>query len=1785
MAGATEDLLFNLKFLGLDDAEAKLDIFLRLFEKAGGFNLNKMQASAVSVAQEFATTEQKVKNLIQTLKSGVKAANQLDRVSNKSGKKVKQGSRAAAKINIDGDAALQETKEITKIIEKEVRKAKPILTLVPKFEIGRFKEQIKELETQSGKVIKNLKEQPSAKAATVEAILNATRKQAEIELKLAKTAKERKNILADVRRLTARLPQSAGIINKSGELSKGVHPSVAKGTLAAIKANERFVTSQEKVIAASKKATATTQSQAAATGKLDKSIGIAIGKLVRYRVAFFAIRGAMDAVKGSLKEFIELQFQLAQLEIVIDRQTDSVNELRDSGFQLATKYGASIKEVVDVMKIWAQTGLKQNEINKATEATLIGMNALGSDAKAVVESLTAAIFTYGIAAEDVTEVLSKWLAVQREFPVSAQDLANSIKVVGAAAKVVGVDLDDLAGLVASISSITRKSGSAVGQSLKTIFARLPRKEVIQAFEGIDIAILKNARDIRDFDDVLDDLSAQWGHLDSVQKASLATTLGGIRRYADFIALMDNYSVKLAGTAIAQRSLSEAQEANLLVMDTFKKQLDSTKASVSAFSASVGEVLAGGLSTLLGPLNSLLTWINEGDGGFARFTGTVISFVGTFALVGLVLLGAKFAWTSLSGAIKGFGVSAYASTIAARDLALAEAQTAVAAGTATQAQIALAASAVAVAAGEEVATVATWSFATSLRALYTSAGGLTLIFVALAAIAGAIFTAMSDTASSTKELEVVTGQIDKAIIKTIKSRKNSIQLLKSEQKQLQQSAVELRRYADILEETNSSNPKQLEALKAAKRAIDVLPKQYGEIRDRVIDYQTALETTPDLIRDIAQANSEATEEVEELIAAQEKSLRLEIIGEIKKIDDTRHQIALLINDLEDLAKSSTIDLDINLDADSLTKVVKERVSGGGAGSQTALQDVEKVVSVDELLRESISGGDGSEIKDALDRQVRIATTALDLAKKDFDKRVSETFTEAQVKEGNIVFDEARAKTLIESYSSIYTRAIAAASDANKTDIKKLNTDELFKFFDSFKTLLAETNVELGEEISVEAIFKKIVEGLANESGELGAIAQDLLNDFKALDAAFLTGRKIPQAVVTLDTSMNKAVQDFDDTIKKYENLIGTLEFGKTLDPGEFEAAAARKLATTTDAALLNANNKVTQLNSDIDELTKLQTKLKTEQDKFSKIPEGDKKTRQELKDILDEFGIRPELQNKLLSSKDALADLRNLLIDLEVQGEEFTKIIEKVSTSEQLKDAREIIVLDNEASRRRANNVGTITSQYKTQVAVLDAEIKILSAFEGKEGQLAALQERRTKLLYEEQIALNANLESTKALEASSKIINQNWEKVKKDILKAKDAKIDIVLKKAADNAIVLRNSLSSAFSNIPANIFSGADERETLAEDLRKAEFELQEARREGDENAITQAQYRLDVVNTELANIRQGWTEIKNIILDVSNSLTKAFQQNLTDEIAKNLSNITIGGVSLGDSIGDAIGRASTQFTDTWKEASEGITTTYFANLKEENDRFLLELRKANDLLFKALNPDAASSLGSNIGNFQVAGSSFDNRLESSGFSIGGKDFGSTFASYALKDGKNSEKTIGELTNLQKTMKSSIALLGTTLAQSFAGSGKGSQAGAGLGSLLGGAIGGSLLKETSSKFLQMAVPGLGSLIGGTVLGGIFSIFNDKKAPLEPLTSSMKDNTDAVLSNTITLKELDRALFNAPTGFNIPARTGGGTQGNIEINIQSNQNPVEIANEVSRILSEQFDEEISSTGSRGFVPN
>lgn len=358
---------------------------------------------------------------------------------------------------------------------------------------------------------------------------------------------------------------------------------------------------------------------------------IAIEKIIRYRVAFIAMQSAIQALKSTFTIAKDLEHDFAQLAKVLQINIKATESYKQKAFEFSRTFGVGVKDIIEIMRVWAQQGKTQTEINDLTKATILGMTAANLSATDAVETLTAAQRIYNVAGEDSVSIFDKILNVERLFAVTTGDLAESIKLLGITAEEFGINLDSLLGSITAVVQVTRRTGSQVANSLKTIFANLVGDEAIQQLRDVNIAVFDVSGNIRSLDDILKDLSDRWTQLSEAQKLSIAKSVGGVRHYTQFVVLMDQFSTKLAATAASQKALGFTQRASATELGTLDNQIKRITASFTQFTDAIGSSSFGFKSQvkafadifeILFNGNKELTSIQK---AFAGATGAIISF--------------------------------------------------------------------------------------------------------------------------------------------------------------------------------------------------------------------------------------------------------------------------------------------------------------------------------------------------------------------------------------------------------------------------------------------------------------------------------------------------------------------------------------------------------------------------------------------------------------------------------------------------------------------------------------------------------------------------------------------------------------------------------------------------------------------------------------------------------------------------------------------------------------------------------------------------------------------------------------------------------------------------------------------------------------------------------------------------------------------------------------------------------------------------------------------------------
>ena len=261
--------------------------------------------------------------------------------------------------------------------------------------------------------------------------------------------------------------------------------------------------------------------------------------------------GLMQTAYGYAQDLNE---SLTNIGIVTGQNTNQLGEFAAKANAAAKELSATTLDYTDAALIYFQQGLDDDAVKERTDITIKMANAVNQSAETVSEQLTAIWNNYydgSKSLEYYADVLMKLGAVTAS---SSDEISEGLGKFSAVADSVGLSYEYASTALATVTATTRESANTVGTAFKTLFARIQGLQLGETLDdGTDLnkysAALNtvgiNIKDvngqIRDMDDILDDLGSKWGTLAKDQQLAVAQTVAGVRQYNQLVALMDNWS--------------------------------------------------------------------------------------------------------------------------------------------------------------------------------------------------------------------------------------------------------------------------------------------------------------------------------------------------------------------------------------------------------------------------------------------------------------------------------------------------------------------------------------------------------------------------------------------------------------------------------------------------------------------------------------------------------------------------------------------------------------------------------------------------------------------------------------------------------------------------------------------------------------------------------------------------------------------------------------------------------------------------------------------------------------------------------------------------------------------------------------------------------------------------------------------------------------------------------------------------------------------------------------------
>jgi TP901 family phage tail tape measure protein len=261
--------------------------------------------------------------------------------------------------------------------------------------------------------------------------------------------------------------------------------------------------------------------------------------------------------------------------------------------RMAKELSTTTNEFAKASLIYYQQGDSAELAAKKAEITLKATNAaFKATASEMSEMLTSTWNGYQAGADELERYVDIVANLGANTASSMEEIMTSLQKVAATANTVGVSMEQMSAMIATVSSTTRQSAEIVGTAMNTMlsrFASLKLGETLDdgvtltkytnALASIGVNVLDANGELRNMGNIINEIMEKWQTLSTSQKAALAQTVGSVRQYTNIMALFNNQDAYQKNMGLAQDSAGALQKMQDIRMEGWEGASKRLKASI------------------------------------------------------------------------------------------------------------------------------------------------------------------------------------------------------------------------------------------------------------------------------------------------------------------------------------------------------------------------------------------------------------------------------------------------------------------------------------------------------------------------------------------------------------------------------------------------------------------------------------------------------------------------------------------------------------------------------------------------------------------------------------------------------------------------------------------------------------------------------------------------------------------------------------------------------------------------------------------------------------------------------------------------------------------------------------------------------------------------------------------------------------------------------------------------------------------------------------------------------
>lgn len=343
----------------------------------------------------------------------------------------------------------------------------------------------------------------------------------------------------------------------------------------------------------------------------------------RWQISSSLLHGFMGTLQHAYGYAQDLNESLNNIRIVTGKSVDDMARFAKEANNAAKALSTTTTDYTDASLIYYQQGLSDQEVIGRTETTIKLANVSRQSAEEVSDQMTAIWNNFYDGSKSLEYYADVITALGAATASSSEEISTGLEKFAAVADTVGLSYEYATSALATITATTRQSADTVGTGLRTLLARLESvnlgetlddgvtlSKYTAALDKIGVSVLDQNGELKDMDNILDSIAEKWQNLDRTTQTAVATTVGGVRQYATFLALMDNWDFMQSNLGVARGSEGTLQKQADIYAESWEAARKRVQASAEAiYDALLDDKffiqLTDALSTILNGINGII----------------------------------------------------------------------------------------------------------------------------------------------------------------------------------------------------------------------------------------------------------------------------------------------------------------------------------------------------------------------------------------------------------------------------------------------------------------------------------------------------------------------------------------------------------------------------------------------------------------------------------------------------------------------------------------------------------------------------------------------------------------------------------------------------------------------------------------------------------------------------------------------------------------------------------------------------------------------------------------------------------------------------------------------------------------------------------------------------------------------------------------------------------------------------------------------------------------------------